>query len=208
MDIEVVRIRLLPLRWSDIELPLKISALAESCHPPFRARDAAGPFSPYFSVVDHGVPCLRYHLVSPSSALHLSSSRLTRRLSNSEGTHAKYHYLICGVQGDFTRSLVNDPPTHLWTRQLKVGCNRWSKIFKTLIFVIPVCWCFKYIDTLQEGYSCVYRNRIGCRSFDMFAKSQLVSALHWLITITPALVLAGRVRPRRLPRHPHVKSLV
>ena len=38
-----------------------------------------------------------------------------------EGTHAKYHYLICGVQGDFTRSLVNDPPTYLWTRQLKVS---------------------------------------------------------------------------------------
>ena len=38
-----------------------------------------------------------------------------------EGTHAKYHYLICGVQGDFTRSLVNDPPTHVWTRQLKVS---------------------------------------------------------------------------------------
>lgn len=38
----------------------------------------------------------------------------------SEGKHAKYHYLICGVQGDFTRSLVNNPPTHLWTRQLKV----------------------------------------------------------------------------------------
>ena len=44
-----------------------------------------------------------------------------RPVSTSEGTHAKYHYLICGVQGDFTRSLVNDPPTHLWTRQLKVG---------------------------------------------------------------------------------------
>jgi len=38
----------------------------------------------------------------------------------SEGKHAKYHYLICGVQGDFTKGLVNDPPTHLWTRQLKV----------------------------------------------------------------------------------------
>ena len=37
-----------------------------------------------------------------------------------EGQHAKEHYLICGVQGDFTRSLVKDPPTHLWTRQLKV----------------------------------------------------------------------------------------
>jgi hypothetical protein len=38
----------------------------------------------------------------------------------SEGKHAKYHYLICGVQGDFTRGLVNNTPTHLWTRQLKV----------------------------------------------------------------------------------------
>lgn len=38
----------------------------------------------------------------------------------SEGKHGKCHYLICGVQGDFTRGLVNDPPTHLWTRQLKV----------------------------------------------------------------------------------------
>jgi hypothetical protein len=38
----------------------------------------------------------------------------------SEGKHANYHYLICGVQGDFTKDLVNNPPTHLWTRQLKV----------------------------------------------------------------------------------------
>ena len=38
----------------------------------------------------------------------------------SEGPHAKYHYMICGVQGDFTRSLVNDPPKYLWTRELKV----------------------------------------------------------------------------------------
>ena len=37
-----------------------------------------------------------------------------------EGQHSKEHYLICGVQGDFTRSLVKDPPTYLWTRELKV----------------------------------------------------------------------------------------
>lgn len=42
----------------------------------------------------------------------------------SEGVHAKEHYLICGVQGDFTQSLVDRPPTHLWTRQLKVGSHR------------------------------------------------------------------------------------
>ena len=47
------------------------------------------------------------------------SVALTRR---SEGTHAKYHYLICGVQGDFTRSLVNDPPKTLWTRESAGAC--------------------------------------------------------------------------------------
>jgi hypothetical protein len=39
----------------------------------------------------------------------------------SEGRHAKYHYMICGVQGDFTRGLVSDPPKTVWTRELKVG---------------------------------------------------------------------------------------
>ncbi|KAI0041348.1 hypothetical protein FA95DRAFT_1501625 [Auriscalpium vulgare] len=48
----------------------------------------------------------------------------------SEGTHAKYHYLICGVQGDFTRSLVTDPPTRIWTRQLKfAGVSNTSKLY-------------------------------------------------------------------------------
>jgi len=49
----------------------------------------------------------------------------------SEGTHAKYHYLICGVQGDFTRSLVNDPPRTIWTRELKfAGVSNTSTLYK------------------------------------------------------------------------------
>ncbi|EMD38610.1 hypothetical protein CERSUDRAFT_153590 [Gelatoporia subvermispora B] len=49
----------------------------------------------------------------------------------SEGPHAKYHYLICGVQGDFTRSLVNDPPRTLWTRELKfAGVSNTSTLYK------------------------------------------------------------------------------
>ncbi|KAL5529069.1 hypothetical protein ACEPAG_5043 [Sanghuangporus baumii] len=49
----------------------------------------------------------------------------------SEGTHAKYHYLVCGVQGDFTRSLVNDPPATLWTRELKfAGVSNTSTLYK------------------------------------------------------------------------------
>ncbi|KAA1471260.1 hypothetical protein DENSPDRAFT_101912 [Dentipellis sp. KUC8613] len=49
----------------------------------------------------------------------------------SEGTHSKYHYMICGVQGDFTRSLVNDPPRTLWTRELKfAGVSNTSTLYK------------------------------------------------------------------------------
>ncbi|KAE9406419.1 hypothetical protein BT96DRAFT_1054902 [Gymnopus androsaceus JB14] len=49
----------------------------------------------------------------------------------SEGTHAKYHYMICGVQGDFTKSLVNDPPKTLWTRELKfAGVSNTSTLYK------------------------------------------------------------------------------
>lgn len=39
----------------------------------------------------------------------------------SEGTHSPYHYMICGVQGDFTGSLVKNPPKHVWTREIKFG---------------------------------------------------------------------------------------
>ncbi|KAM6488852.1 hypothetical protein JOM56_015687 [Amanita muscaria] len=31
----------------------------------------------------------------------------------SEGKNSNEHFLICGVQGDFTQGLVNNPPTHL-----------------------------------------------------------------------------------------------
>jgi len=49
----------------------------------------------------------------------------------SEGTHAKYHYMICGVQGNFTRALVNDPPQTIWTRELKfAGVSNTSTLYK------------------------------------------------------------------------------
>lgn len=41
----------------------------------------------------------------------------------SEGRHAKHHYMICGVQGDFTKSLVDNPPKTVWTRELKFGTS-------------------------------------------------------------------------------------
>lgn len=54
----------------------------------------------------------------------------------SEGTHTKCHYLICGVKGDFTRSLVRNPPTHIWTRQLKfAGFSNTSSLYRRGIHV-------------------------------------------------------------------------
>ncbi|KAF1843597.1 uncharacterized protein K460DRAFT_288688 [Cucurbitaria berberidis CBS 394.84] len=49
----------------------------------------------------------------------------------SEGTKATHHYMICGVQGDFTKDLVTNPPKTLWTRELKfAGVGHASAMFK------------------------------------------------------------------------------
>ncbi|RDL41324.1 uncharacterized protein BP5553_01303 [Venustampulla echinocandica] len=49
----------------------------------------------------------------------------------SEGRKSPYHYMICGVQGDFTKSLVADPPKAVWTRELKfAGVGHASSMFK------------------------------------------------------------------------------
>ncbi|KAJ7077609.1 hypothetical protein C8R44DRAFT_896208 [Mycena epipterygia] len=49
----------------------------------------------------------------------------------SKGRDANEHFLICGVQGDFTKSLVSHPPTHIWTRQLKfAGVSNTSSLYK------------------------------------------------------------------------------
>jgi hypothetical protein len=41
----------------------------------------------------------------------------------SEGPKASSHYMVCGVQGDFTESLVVNPPKTVWTRELKFGMH-------------------------------------------------------------------------------------
>ncbi|CAK7236088.1 hypothetical protein SCUCBS95973_009487 [Sporothrix curviconia] len=49
----------------------------------------------------------------------------------SEGRHATHHYMICGVQGDFTKGLVSDPPRTVWTRELKfAGVGHASAMFR------------------------------------------------------------------------------
>jgi hypothetical protein len=39
----------------------------------------------------------------------------------SQGRKSDCHYMICGVQGDFTKNLVKNPPKTVWTRELKFG---------------------------------------------------------------------------------------
>ncbi|KAM6502508.1 hypothetical protein JOM56_002485 [Amanita muscaria] len=49
----------------------------------------------------------------------------------SEGKDSNEHFLVCGVQGDFTQGLVNNPPTHIWTRELKfAGVSNTSTLYK------------------------------------------------------------------------------
>ncbi|KAF8598529.1 hypothetical protein BDV93DRAFT_534328 [Ceratobasidium sp. AG-I] len=49
----------------------------------------------------------------------------------SEGTKSPYHYMVCGVQGDFTRGLVEDPPKYVWTRELKfAGVSNTSSLYR------------------------------------------------------------------------------
>ena len=38
--------------------------------------------------------------------------------------------MICGVQGDFTKGLVDDPPKFVWTRELKFGKVTSSSVSK------------------------------------------------------------------------------
>ncbi|KAF4965256.1 hypothetical protein FSARC_6925 [Fusarium sarcochroum] len=49
----------------------------------------------------------------------------------SEGVRSPCHYMVCGVQGDFTRKLLSDPPKTLWTRELKfAGIGHASAMYK------------------------------------------------------------------------------
>jgi hypothetical protein len=90
-------------------------AVFQSCSCPLSARNAARTPGTHQSHFNNGVPCFRDYKVN--APLIVPIYILT---PPSEGKNAQFHYMICGVQGDFTRGLVNDPPRTLWTRQLKV----------------------------------------------------------------------------------------
>jgi len=72
----------------------------------------------------------------------------------SAGTRCNSHYMICGVQGDFTKSLVNDPPHALWTRELKfAGVSNTTAIYKRGIRVCTgtgIGSCFVVLCTIAK----------------------------------------------------------
>jgi hypothetical protein len=49
----------------------------------------------------------------------------------SQGRKASCHYMICGVQGDFTKNLVANPPKTVWTRELKFGTSSLAAFIAT-----------------------------------------------------------------------------
>src|SRR3954454_3776703 len=74
----------------------------------------------------------------------------------SEGRNSPHHYMICGVQGDFTKTLVVDPPKTVWTRELKFGISTPLAIS----FSINVTsWCWACIRNVQKRYSHLHWNR-------------------------------------------------
>lgn len=93
----------------------------------------------------------------------------------SEGTHAKYHYLICGVQGDFTRSLVNDPPRQIWTRELKVSLDlSLNPPTRSLISSTPMPF-FRIAPVLRF---CALRPQMISLNFQL-AHSRLLIIVRW-----------------------------
>lgn len=57
----------------------------------------------------------------------------------SEGRKAPCHYMICGVQGDFTKGLVDNPPKTVWTRELKFGTFSYVAILiRTAFHILTV----------------------------------------------------------------------
>lgn len=64
----------------------------------------------------------------------------------SEGRKSGCHYMICGVQGDFTKDLVANPPKTVWTRELKFG------MFFLLLTLSGRCWVTLFLRAGEKGW--------------------------------------------------------
>jgi len=89
----------------------------------------------------------------------------------SEGRKADCHYMICGVQGDFTKSLVANPPKTVWTRQLKFGmsCDTYNRRLLTYH-----SWRRTRISNVQARHPHLHRHRNRGSAINMHPKPRLV----------------------------------
>ena len=58
----------------------------------------------------------------------------------SEGIESETHYMIAGVQGDWTRDLVTDPPKFLYSREMKVGSTSSDLHVRADLSLFSVRW--------------------------------------------------------------------
>jgi len=127
-----------------------------------------------------GVPSLWYHQWRNAGRLSLHGCWCSRYLVPVQLFHA---LSICLATGDFTRSLVNDPPKTLWTRELKV--NPFPGHFMPFGNDINLTFFFylarrrlKFVQTVQARYSYLYWDWYRCRLIHLHTVTWLVSKLN------------------------------
>lgn len=98
----------------------------------------------------------------------------------SEGRKAAHHYMICGVQGDFTRQLVADRPKTVWTRQMKFG--EFSQAFPSAKNgeLIQRSWRWPRFGDVQAWDSHLHGYGHRCSSVHLHPVARLVSDLDWV----------------------------
>ena len=98
----------------------------------------------------------------------------------SEGRHSPHHYMICGVQGDFTRGLVANPPKTVWTRELKFGTTTLSSALPSAVMYTMLThfsWCWPRLRHVPTRHPCLHRHRHWCCPLYLHPVAELVSYL-------------------------------
>lgn len=87
----------------------------------------------------------------------------------SEGRDSPHHYMICGVQGDFTKDLVANPPKTVWTRELKFGMllptpRRYRSLTRSQLASVMPPQCSRGVSVFVPGLVLVPRSRRASRA--------------------------------------------
>jgi hypothetical protein len=116
-------------------------------------------------------------------------------ISSSSPT-SKEHYMCVVGQGDFTRSLIADPPTYLWTRKFKfVGLPIMTSLYRSGVYVVTGSAIGVALSIfLQRDPKSSWHLLWVCRLVD-----HLICSLASLFTIVLySVILKARMVPRCL----------